>query len=65
MPHDKNGALLRVGDRVLLELTVRAVFPGAEWFTLMLARHVEGEQPLALACQATQVVKVDECSDGR
>lgn len=36
MPHDKNGNLLKAGDRVLVEYTVSQVSPGEEFCNLTL-----------------------------
>lgn len=54
MPHDKNGKLLKPGDKVSVEFTVTAVYPGADMCNISLARSVEGEQSLSLTCQAKQ-----------
>lgn len=58
MPHDKNGAELKPGDRVLVEFTVKDVFPGAETCEVSLRRDVEGEQQLWLNCQARQTERL-------
>lgn len=58
MPHDKNGVLLAKGDKVLIEFTVRDVYPGADMCNVTLERAIEGEQQLTLTCQAAQTEKV-------
>ena len=58
MPHDKNGVELQPGDKVLVEMTVREVYPGAEMCNVSLQRTEEDEQQLSLTCQAKQTVKV-------
>lgn len=67
MPHDKNGVELHRGDKVLVEMTVHEVYPGAETCEVSLRREVEGEQKLWLSCQAKQLEKLHEpetVSDG-
>lgn len=54
MPHDKHGKELKPGDKVTVELTVTAVYPAADFCNVSLARSVDGEQSLALTCQARQ-----------
>lgn len=58
MPHDKNGVLLQPGDRVLVEFTVRDVYPGAETCNVSLVRARDGEQRLDLTCQAKQTERI-------
>jgi hypothetical protein len=62
MPHDKNGKEVKVGDKVLVEMTVEAVYPGADTCNVSLGRRTEGEQQLSLTCQAaqTEIVAVAE-----
>lgn len=57
MPHDKHGVELVAGDRVLIEMTVEAVYAGAETCNVTLVRRIEGEQQLSMTCQAKQVEK--------
>jgi hypothetical protein len=57
MPHDKLGQELREGDTVTLEMTVKALYPGAEMCNVQLVREIEGEQQLSVLCQTSQVKK--------
>lgn len=44
MPHDKNGAELKVGDRVTVEFTVESISPGTDYCNVTL-KSVEGRKP--------------------
>ena len=59
MPHDKNGKEWKPGDKVNVEMTVSAVYPGADMCNVSLARSIEGEQSLSLTCQAKQCELVE------
>lgn len=63
MPHDKNGKVLQAGDKVLIEMTVRELYPGADMCNVNLVRNVEGEQQLSLTCQAKQLEKVEVATE--
>lgn len=62
MPHDTNGVELKQGDIVTIQMTVRAVYPGAEMCNVTLVRGGADEQALSLTCQARQVTKIGEVS---
>lgn len=59
MPHDKNGKELKPGDKVSVEMTVTAVYPGADTCNVSLERRIDGEQSLFLTCQAAQTELVE------
>jgi hypothetical protein len=58
MPHDKFGQELKPGDTVTLEMTVKEVYPGADFCNVSLVREMTNEQQLHLTCQAKQVTKL-------
>lgn len=58
MPHDKHGNALEIGDKVSVEFTVTALYPGAEMCNVTLSRALDGEQSISVTCQTKQTEKV-------
>lgn len=61
MPHDKNGALLVEGDRVLIPCIVRSVTTGEEFCNVTLETEepmFPGNQKTSITLNAKQVERV-------
>lgn len=61
MPHDKNGHLLEVGDKVLVECEVKQVTTGEEYCNVTLETRepmYPGHHKSGITLNAKQVVKV-------
>jgi hypothetical protein len=62
MPHDKNGNLLSVGDRVNIVGVVKEIQPGDEFCNVTLETTepmYPGDQKTAIVLNAKQVEKMD------
>jgi hypothetical protein len=63
MPHDRNGMLLNVGDRVTVEATVKSIVMQEEYCNVTLETACPMPpytSPSTLTLNAKQVVKVEK-----
>jgi len=60
VPHDKNGVLLAVGDRVVVEFEVKEIYVGEEYCNVSLVvpgAHGPHNVVSSIVCNAKQVEK--------